>query len=69
MGSPVPASSTSVPLALLMLSAPMLNDGIAAVPAFALKTGSVSVSGMKMTLAAAPAALVDFQTPPPAVPR
>ena len=37
---------------------------MAAVPAFALKTGDVSVSGTKLTLAAGPAAFVDFQTPP-----
>jgi hypothetical protein len=48
--------------------APMLSEGITAVPALALKTGSVSVSGVKETLAAGPAALVDFQTPPPVVP-
>jgi hypothetical protein len=47
----------------------MLSDGMAAVPALALKTGRVSVSAAKVTLAGAPAALVDFQTPPPVVPR
>jgi hypothetical protein len=46
----------------------MLSDGIAGVPALALKTGSVSVSGVEVTLAAGPAALVDFHTPPPVVP-
>jgi hypothetical protein len=46
----------------------MLRDGIADVPAFALKTGSVSVRGLKITLDERPAALVDFHTPPPVVP-
>jgi hypothetical protein len=46
----------------------MLNDGSTAVPAFPLNTGSVSVSGANATLAAAPAAFADFQTPPPVVP-
>ena len=54
---------------LLTLTVPMLNEAIAVPPAFALNTGSVSVSGAKVTLAAAPAAFVDFQTPPPVVPR
>ena len=48
--------------------APILSEGMAAVPALALKTGSVSVSAVKVTLDAGPAALVDFQTPPPVVP-
>jgi hypothetical protein len=30
---------------------------------------SVSVSGVKLTAAVLPAAFVDFQTPPPPVPR
>jgi hypothetical protein len=47
----------------------MLSDGIAAVPAFALNTGSTSVSGANTTLAAVPAAFTDFHTPPPVVPR
>jgi len=47
----------------------MLSDGIAGDPAFALNTGSVSVSGVKVTLPTAPAAFVDFHTPPPVVPR
>jgi hypothetical protein len=33
------------------------------------QTLRVSVRGVKLTLAAVPAALEDFQTPPPAVPR
>jgi hypothetical protein len=51
------------------LTAPILSDGIAGVPALALKTGSVSVSGVKVTFAVGPAAFVDFHTPPPVVPR
>jgi hypothetical protein len=47
----------------------MLSDGITGVPAFALKTGSVSVSGAKLTAEAGPAALIDIHTPPPVVPR
>ncbi len=47
----------------------MLSDGIAVPPAFALNTGSVSVSGVNATLPAVPAALVDFHTPPPVVPK
>src|SRR5580698_5499225 len=46
----------------------MLSDGIAEAPAFALKTGSVSVRGLKITLDDWPPALVDFHTPPPVVP-
>jgi hypothetical protein len=46
----------------------MLSDGTTEVPAFALKTGSVSVSAVKLTLEAGPAAFVDFHTPPPVVP-
>ena len=64
MVSPVPASTT--PLATV--SAPIESDGISAEPAFPLNTGSVSVSGVNTTAAAAPAALVDFHTPPPVVP-
>jgi hypothetical protein len=47
----------------------MLNEGIAETPEFALNTGSVSVSGVKVTFDTEPAAFVDFQTPPPVVPR
>src|SRR5271156_4660963 len=46
----------------------MLRDGIADAPAFVLKTGNVSVRGLKVTLDDGPAALVDFHTPPPVVP-
>src|SRR5438105_5032630 len=46
----------------------MLSEGSTAVPALALNTGSTSVSGPNVTLPAAPAAFVDFQTPPPVVP-
>jgi hypothetical protein len=34
-----------------------------------LKTGRVSVSGAKLTPESGPATVVDFQTPPPVVPR
>jgi hypothetical protein len=47
----------------------MLSDGTTADPALALKTGNVSVSAAKDTLAGGPAALVDFHTPPPVVPK
>ena len=46
----------------------MEREGVAAEPAEGLKAGRVSVSGMKATWAEGPAALVDFQRPPPAVP-
>jgi hypothetical protein len=46
----------------------MLSDGSATVPALALNTGSVSVSGANATLPAAPAAFTLFHTPPPVVP-
>jgi hypothetical protein len=49
--------------------APIDSEGTAADPAFALKTGSVSVSGANATAPAAPRAFVDFHTPPPVVPR
>jgi hypothetical protein len=48
-------------------TAPMESDAITPPPAE--NTGSVSVNGTKATLASAPAAFVDFQTPPPVVPR
>ena len=38
-------------------------------PALMLKTGRVSVSGANATAESGPAAVVDFQTPPPVVPR
>ena len=48
---------------------PMDNDGIVLEPALMLKIGRVSVSGAKATPLSEPAAVVDFQTPPPVVPR
>jgi hypothetical protein len=38
------------------------------VPALGLKAGRVSVSGAKLAEESIPAALVDFQTPPPVAP-
>jgi len=67
LGSPVPASTTGLMLGCTA-TAPTDSDGMTLVPAFALKTGSVSVSGAKVAVESAPAALVDFQTPP-VVPR
>jgi hypothetical protein len=68
LGSPVPASTTGF-TAGCTASAPMLSDGITPEPALALNTGGSSVSGLKLTDASAPAALVDFHTPPPVAPR
>jgi hypothetical protein len=48
---------------------PIESEGIVAEPALMLKTGRVSVSGVKVTFASGPATVVDFQTPPPVVPR
>ncbi len=66
-GSPVPASKTcGLPGCTVM--APMDSDGMD-VKELA-KTGRSSVSGIKLTLLASPAAaLVLFHTPPPVAPR
>ena len=66
LGSPVPASTMGL-VCGCTATAPMERDAITPPPAE--KTGSVSVSGVKLALASAPAAFVDFQTPPPVVPR
>jgi hypothetical protein len=50
-------------------TAPMESEGMVLDPALMLKTGRVSVSGAKVTPESEPATVVDFQTPPPFVPR
>jgi hypothetical protein len=47
----------------------MESEGIVLEPALMLKTGRVSVSGARLTPESGPATVVDFQTPPPVVPR
>ena len=69
LGSPVPASRMGFACGWMAM-APMESEGTEApVPALALKTARVSVSGVKVMEASGPAALVDFQTPAPVAPR
>ena len=63
LGSPVPARTTLVPPGCTV-TAPILSE-VSAAEDHALRA---SVSGVKLTPAALPAALVDFHTPPPSVP-